>query len=153
MASVSEEEVMAFYESALRQVERKMGKKGTTDTALQQHTPRFLKNVGRWRGVFALNEPWRNSHGYSIINLEPRHKSGEHWIAKANDLIYDSFGRNGIVETREKENQIGGGDDKRSLHYTDSDVEQRKREDNCGQRCIAWLMVYERFGREGAQLV
>jgi hypothetical protein len=148
---MSEQEVLDSYHTDLKKVEAKLGKGGTTDATLNLHTPRFLQQPRYWRGVFALDGPWRKCGGYGIVNLEPRGNAGEHWIAFANGLFYDSFGRTGILERREKQYLPQGQGTK--LDYTDPDPEQAKKEDNCGQRCIAWLMTYEKFGPEGAQLI
>lgn len=148
---MDEKTVLASYQADLEKVERKLGKKGTTDATLNHHTTPFLMKPRKWRGVFALNEPWRQLSGYGIVNLEPRGMSGEHWVAFADDLLYDSYGRTGVVERREKMYLPSGRGAR--LTYTDPDPEQEKREDNCGQRCIAWLMTYEKFGPEGAKMI
>ena len=139
-----------FYQLALQRVERKMGKKGTGEVELDQMAGFFLKRPTIWKGVFALNEPWRTVGGYRIVNLEPRANRGEHWVAVAHNLIYDSFGRDHVVEVREHK---AGLPAPRNFSYTDSDAEQRSSEDNCGQRCLAWLMTYDKYGQAGARQI
>jgi len=56
---------------------------------------------------------------YNTMNGPP----GEHWIACYNNYTYDSFGRD-----------------------ASQDAEQEESEDDCGQRCIAWLMLCKRYG-------
>lgn len=141
-------EAEIYYQRALIRVERKMGNRGTSDRELDTHVRAFLKKPALWRGVFALNEPWRNIGGCRIVNLEPRGQRGEHWVALADNLVYDSFGRTKVLELREhKLGPVPSSD----LTYTEDDAEQTKREDNCGQRCIAWLMTYEKYGPVGAR--
>jgi len=83
-------------------------------------------------GVVARDElPASTDKKYLICNLDNRDMPGSHWIAIADNIIYDSFGRDlgfdGYVQTED-------------------DAEQHVREDNCGQRCLAWLCVYHSFG-------
>ena len=50
-----------------------------------------------WMGVYASNEI-PPSVGYSIQNTRPRTtRDVGHWLARANDLCYDSFGRKNTV--------------------------------------------------------
>ena len=140
----------AFYRQCLQQIERKMGNKGTGESEIEQMSDFFLRNPTRWKGVFALNEPWRKTGGYRVVNLEPRGNRGEHWVGVANNLIYDSFGRNRVVEIREHKLGIRPFGE---YSYTAPDAEQLKQEDNCGQRCIAWLMVYDKYGETAARSI
>jgi len=92
----------------------------------------------KFLGVFAQDEtPKKFKKGdVWIANTEPRISGGEHWVAfgalsKSHVMIYDSFGRD-----------LG----KRyglSYENTDRDAEQVIQEDNCGQRCCAWLVLFD----------
>ena len=74
--------------------------------------------------------------GYAIVNLDKHDMPGSHWVAMADSMVYDSFGRDvGLGETTER------------------DVEQGRREDNCGQRCVAFLCVYHAYGPEIAYFI
>ena len=57
---------------------------------------------------------------------------GSHWCAVVKDkkyyIIYDSFGRD--IKLKQKINIM-----------TEDDAEQDINEQNCGQRCVAWLVV------------
>ena len=87
-----------------------------------------------------------NNKQCCIVNLDVRESSGSHWIAiaqasdKASDnlIVYDSFGRS-VVD----------GD----VIHTESDPEQALVETNCGQRCLAWLCVFQQFGSKAALMV
>ena len=84
---------------------------------------------GRFNGAFAADERFPEA-GYSIVNTETRQTGGAHWLAIANGLLYDSFGRD----------QSG-------------DAEQHVVQKDCGQRCLAWLCVYDEFGPDFAATV
>jgi hypothetical protein len=83
----------------------------------------------KFNGVFAANEKFP-LRGYSIINTLPRNTPGEHWLAICNGYLYDSFGRD-----------------------RSNDPEQKIEESNCGQRCLAFIEVYDRFGLDTALLI
>ena len=56
-------------------------------------------------------------------------------------MAYDSFGRKTV--------SILPGLDLKTID-TDPDAEQKDHEDNCGARCIAWLIMYDIFGPDVA---
>ena len=99
-----------------------------------------------FRGVYAADEltvpRMLLKNQCCVVNLDERESGGSHWIALAQDggglLVYDSFGRS-VVD----------GD----VIHTENDAEQSMVETNCGQRCLAWLSVYHRFGGAAASLV
>ena len=115
-----------------------------------------LKSCGRklfgksFRGVFASDELPRTfkSRQSAIVNLDPRSSGGSHWIAmvahqaapsegQVQDremVVYGSFGRDVLAD------QLPG------VQYTEDAVEQGFYENNCGQRCLAWLCVYYKHG-------
>jgi hypothetical protein len=78
-----------------------------------------------------------------IINNKPLSSPGEHWVALAfinstkKIMVYDSFGRK---TTSLIPSLIQSHID------TDPDAEQSIDEENCGARCMAWLLVFKRFG-------
>ena len=81
---------------------------------------------------------------YYIFNLSTRKEGGSHWCAcvtsAAGVSIYDSFGRTIDVKMGSKNADTG-------------DREQRVAEVNCGQRCLAWLLLCRSHGVETAMLV
>ena len=99
----------------------------------------------RFKGVFAADEmtvPRMLRSGEScILNLDKRNQPGSHWIAivrgKKEFITYDSFGRR--LTTNSK--------------HTEADAEQHIMEENCGQRCLAWLCVYYEFGEKCALMI
>ena len=96
--------------------------------------PRFI-------GVFAIDElpsTRAGGGGMLICNLDTREQPGSHWVAIADDWMYDSFGRS-----------LGFS----GMHNPEDDSEQDVREENCGQRSLAWLCVYYVYGPKGAKFI
>ncbi|MCP4343532.1 MAG: hypothetical protein GY799_32815 [Desulfobulbaceae bacterium] len=91
---------------------------------------------------------------YSIINTDNSKKPGSHWVGVAFDprdssyLVYDSYGRKTSKLIPDLKRQHGG-----RIVESKNDAEQRLKENNCGQRCIAWLKCVDRFGYDLAKLV
>lgn len=79
--------------------------------------------------------------------------SGSHWVSlvkvkgKREHIIYDSFGRphTRIIPTLKT---LGG-----KLINTDKDSEQRKSENNCGQRSLGFLIFYDTYGKKQSMLI
>ena len=86
-----------------------------------------------WAGVFAADET-PPKRGYCVQNTAPRASGGVHWRARANGLIYDSYGR-------------------RKYGDFSGDAEQKKDETCCGQMCLAWLCVHKELGARAARLI
>jgi hypothetical protein len=89
---------------------------------------------------------------YAIINLDSSGMPGSHWVAIArykNDVyIYDSFGRD-YTEILPSLQKSKNGE----VYNTDSDIEQKPSELDCGARCLAWLLLYEYYGVDHAVLI
>ena len=72
---------------------------------------------------------------------------GSHWVAvcRAKEdeqaTVYDSFGRTHVL-----------GNEKNLLD-TDRDAEQKTIEDNCGQRCLAFIWVFLEYGSAMARTI
>jgi hypothetical protein len=76
----------------------------------------------KWSGVYASDTFPTKSTGHSIVNLSTMASGGSHWISATKDgKFYDSLEQNGKL----------------------NDVEQSRFEKNCGQRAMAFLMLYE----------
>ena len=73
---------------------------------------------------------------------------GSHWISLAFNGtkidVYDSFGRpaRDILPLAKKD-----------VINSDLDSEQGDLENNCGPRSIAWLYIYNQFGRDIALII
>ena len=82
---------------------------------------------------------------YCILNLDRSDQSGSHWVALAKlqdgkTIFYDSFGRchTKIIPTL---NLSGNG----RIVNSEKDREQKIKEENCGQRCLAFLAVVDKY--------
>ena len=87
-----------------------------------------LDNLGKqlfgkkWGGVYAADTVPNRVTGYSIVNLGTMASGGTHWVAQTkNGYFYDSLEENGKLD----------------------DIEQGFVERNCGQRAMAFLMLYD----------
>ena len=103
-----------------------------------------------FHGVYMRDEVPRfgRRRPYAILNLDASHKNGSHWIALAflrpkQLLVYDSFG-----SLHDMPEEILAKYPK-SIP-TDPDAEQRADEKNCGQRCLAWLLLFDIYGARDA---
>ncbi len=115
-----------------------VGNKSTISTQLHKAGTQLFGK--KFVGVFASNRI-PSKRGYMIINLDSSKMPGSHWIAMADDWVYDSFGR--------PTQQILGWKAK----DTEYDAEQLPKETNCGARVLAWLMVYDQYGPQIAKWV
>ena len=110
----------------------------------------------KFKGVFPSDKiPKLNDLSpYCILNLDKSTESGSHWIALAkmpnsNDsLVYDSFGRD-YRKIIPDLNLSGNG----RILNTDKDSEQEILETDCGARCLAWLLVFDKQGVDVAKLI
>ena len=99
----------------------------------------------KFSGVFAA-DTIPKKFIYCIANLDTHDKPGSHWVAIARTMgdeymVYDSFGR--------RTTSILHDLDLKTID-TEHDAEQKDHEDNCGARCLAWLIVYDIFGADVA---
>lgn len=132
--------------------------KETTDKQLQAHGKRIFKQsfVGVFpRDTFPFDKLRPGDKG--IINTDTSGLPGTHWVGIARGLrhpdkvyVYDSFGRKNLIKPSTVQPLPRGA---RLVAVDPSDAEQREAEDNCGQRCLAWLMVYDQCGEYLADLI
>ncbi len=134
------------YKRYLSKIEAKYGKKETDSDKLNLIGKRLFSN--KFVGVFSKDKiPRMKSGQYAIINLDDSGQPGSHWVSLVKSrkkyVIYDSFGRNttNILPNFQK----GYG----KIMNTENDVEQSRAEENCGQRSLASLCVYDNFGYSG----
>ena len=148
-----EKNAMKFYKGALKDIITHMGKDNTTyEGELKRMGNTLFGN--KFHGVYAANEipVITKMKPYCIANLDERGESGSHWVAlvRVNGkevMFYDSFGRKQTQLLPKL--KIKG----KRIVDTDRDKEQKIIEDNCGQRCLAFLAVYDTFGRNHAILI
>jgi len=87
--------------------------------------------------------PTLNNNQSCIINNKSSSEDGEHWISlfkRGNKIIYyDSFGRD--------LDDIFNKDFKAPWISSDKHAEQSTPALNCGQHCLAWLVMMYKYGR------
>ena len=107
------------------------------DVFCREHFPHQFK------GVFAADtHPTDMSSGFFIINTDPFKLPGEHWTAVADGLFYDSFDRKSTKLFPEVLLK-GTGKNRNTV--------QRATESNCGERCLAFFVCYNEFGRAACE--
>lgn len=139
------------YSKILNRIERKYGNKETNTDQLTKIGKKMFKM--KFKGVFAADQiPLMKNKEYAIINLDDSDQGGSHWIAvikeKNKVLIYDSFGRRTFKILPELI-QSGNG----VVLETENDAEQGDLEENCGQRCLVALKVYDKYGWKGLKYI
>ena len=137
--SPRESYALATYGMYLRIVEHMMGHSSTSSEQELRDAGKALF-ASKFDDVYAFDEFFyqtmytQKTPKYCIINTDIRAEGGEHWFAWADGHIYDSFGREALGDTS-------------------GDAEQNIQEKNCGQRCLAWLLVYDTLGSDHALLI
>ena len=122
---------MEFYNKVLVKIEKVIGNGSTSDTELLNL---FEKLFGqRFKGIYSIDDTFELKQSeMAIFNLDKRNQPGSHWVAVVKDrkhyIVYDSFGRD--IKLKQK-----------NIINTEDDAEQDINEQNCGQRCVAWLVV------------
>ena len=105
----------------------------------------------KFKGVFPSDKiPRLNDLSpYCVLNLDSSQEPGSHWIALAklgdDTLVYDSFGRNYKRIIPNLDYSQNG-----RIVNTDKDAEQDILETDCGARCLAFLTVVDKHGKEAA---
>lgn len=143
---------MKKYNAIVAVIERKMGKSTTTDNVELEKMGRTLLGM-KLKGVYASDgiPALTAKQPYAVVNNKTAASGGEHWLGIARIprtgrvLVYDSYGRS-------HETLLPGALPPGS-HDTDRDVEQNVSELNCGQRSLAWLVVFDQLGPAAARLV
>ena len=150
-----EKHIENLYNQILKQIVVLIG---DTTTYLSE-----LNGIGRklfgvkYKGTFPSDKiPKLNDLSlYAILNLDTSKQPGSHWVAIAKNphkdetLIYDSFARKGskIIKSLA---YSGNG---RIINSDLKDSEQDIMETNCGARCLAYLVVVEKYGWDAAKLI
>ena len=131
---------MNIYNSYLQLIQNCLGTGVTYSTELDRIASSLFSS--RWLGIFARDQIPQKQRGYMIVNLDNSHEPGSHWVAVADNMFYDSFGRHSTELWF-------------SQRYTNTrvDVEQGVDELNCGARCLALLCVYHLHGPSVAKTI
>ena len=151
MTKITKEYAEAMYEKILKKIESKHGNGTTTNHQLDRIGKGLFGK--KYIGTFPSDKiPVLQPGTYCIANLDNSSQKGSHWIAiikvnKKTSVVYDSFGRK-TYKIIPSLLQSGNG----VILETENDREQDlngKVEDNCGQRCMASIKVYEKLGMKG----
>lgn len=132
-------DVKTAYDIILKNIEEVMGSSATMSNQLDKFCKRYFGSL--FIGVFPSdNIPELKSGEMCILNLDKSSEPGSHWVSYSRDedkyYFYDSFGRKprSIIYLKKR------------VIYDRVDKEQNINEENCGQRCIAYLIIGNEFG-------
>lgn len=146
---MEEKKIIEEYNKILKDFENILGNDTTFNTDLQRIA---IKKLGsKFSGVYPSDKIPRLNElkSYAIINLDNSSQPGSHWVAVAYDkntdklVFYDSFGRSSKKILPSLHAKFGG-----SILDTEDDAEQKMKEDNCGQRSLAFLSYFDKNGLE-----
>ena len=145
-----------FMNILTRDVYPEVGSDVTTDTDLHRAGKKL---IGRgFLGVYASDTIPRfpkQSQAYCIINTDTHSEPGSHWLGVAKRgqhvYLYDSFGR--APDTILPELSRACREQGLRLDAKVSRPEQRKDQNDCGARSLAWLLLCKRFGTRIAKLI
>ncbi len=135
------------YSIFLKSIVNKYGNAETNSDELNKIGKKMFG--GRFIGVYPSDQiPIMKHKQYAIINLDDSSEVGSHWVSAIKEgkktLVYDSFGRKTFKILPELV-QSGNG----IILETENDAEQNRVEENCGQRSLAALKVYDKYGWSG----
>ena len=143
------------YRRYLKYVEKKIGHSNTTYSSELEKI--CLEEFGsKFRGIFPSDQipVLTDKRPYCIVNLDNSKQQGSHWVGVAKIphrkevMFYDSFGRNSkqILPSLKRSNNG-------EIKDTEDDIEQAMLEDNCGNRSIGFLLVFDRDSWEYAKWI
>ena len=135
-----------------RHVMAEMGKTTTTSTDELRAYGATHYPAGFFAGVYATDQspPTLAHRNFYIQNTDPSTEPGTHWVAIARepgytDLLFDSFAR--------KPSHAFLPHLRGRVELTETDVDQHPRDStHCGQLCLAFGHIFERYGRSAALL-
>lgn len=120
-----------------------LGNGVTSGKQLQSLCSRLFKK--KFVGVFPSDGiPKLKKGTCAIANVDKAGEPGTHWVALTHGLFYDSFGR---THTSLVAHAKLAQDD------TDLDREQDYLQENCGARCVAFLIVALVYGDGVARFI
>ena len=151
---MNEDEIEKIYNKILKRIEKNCIKhSGSTFMSELNKIGNEIMGI-KFRGVFPSDKiPKLNElRPYCILNLDKSNQSGSHWIAVVKDkneiICYDSFGRKAKKIIPSLFSSRNG-----KVIDTDLDREQHILETNCGQRCLSFLIFYDKYGKEKSLMI
>lgn len=142
---------MSHFNNVLEKVKLSLGNRETYGDVLQSFCRKIPGLMAKnFIGVFPqdVKLPPSNINCCYILNKSTSNGPGEHWVAiwqeNGNIYCFDSFGRsiNRILPIFNR--NAGGG-----IIYND-DIIQKDSEEDCGQRCISFLITASTLGINNA---
>ena len=137
-------EILKAYDQTLMHIEDILQTSKGTNNIQLENLCRFLFGI-RFLGVFSANEfPKRIKNNQCfIINNKPNNSKtgGEHWIAaykyKNKIYMYDTFDRKikDLSKYFKNKNIVNANSDRQQSYY----------EYNCGERCVTWLILFDKY--------
>ena len=149
---MNENNVIKLYNEILREVEKILGNGITFSTDLERVGKQLLGT--KFKGVYASDKIPKLNHTnpYCIANVDNSHQLGSHWVALVksgrNIVVYDSFGRK-TSKLIPNVRLSGNG----KIIDTEHDREQRIKQENCGQRSLAFLVFYDKYGKDMSLMI
>jgi len=127
---------MDRYKFWLQTIQANMGRNITTDAELNK----FKHIIPGFKGAYPFDKkPLLKNNNSMILNLDKHNQPGKHWIAiyhlNNKNYIYDSLGTY-YKYPNPLPNSI----------YADKDREQAYKQNNCGQRSLAWILTVQSVG-------
>lgn len=131
------------YRRWLKFAVKHLGDGITTGKQLQAFCSKLFKK--KFVGVFPSDAiPKLKPGTCAIANVDKTGDPGSHWVALTHGLFYDSFGRKHkslVAHAKLKQKD------------TDLDREQEYKQENCGARCVAFLIVSLVYGDSVAKFI
>ncbi len=151
MVKITKKQAEQEYNKYLKMIHKKYGNKTTSSHELHKIAKKMFGR--KFIGVFASDQiPVMKTNQYAIVNLDTHLEPGSHWVGvvKENDktYVYDSFGRKTFKILKELIHSGNG-----VILETENDPEQLRLEDDCGQRTLSFLCVYDKYKWDGAKWI
>lgn len=109
-----------------------------------------LFGINKWYGVIPsdmFKNFQKHRSKYAVMNTDSSKELGTHWLAIAKlernkFVVYDSFGRqlSRIITVK------GWNPEGAKILVPDNDPEQKDHQEDCGQRCLAFLYLFDKYG-------
>ncbi len=149
---MNHKQVNELYERVLSHICNEMDNDGTTKASDLDHMGKKMFG-SKFLGIYSADTiPKMNNGTYIIVNTDDSNGPGEHWMGlvknKSNVVVYDSFGRK-TIKILPEIYQSGNG----CIVESENDAEQKESEDNCGQRVLAAIYVYDKHGLQALKKI
>jgi hypothetical protein len=144
------------FRNTLNQVVSILGSGETSNTQLDKVCYKLFGN--QFAGTFSSDKiPKMNKKSnMCVLNLDDSSQQGSHWVSIIFDnntvYVYDSFDRNAknILPSIFNKYKVVRNTDRTSVSKA---IRQKDYEEDCGQRCVASLIIYKVDGLESFKLL